>query len=1370
MYIHRDSLGYRVINIILALTLVLGGVLVCFAFPQPVSATVTLTRNTPSLPLAVPRLAFAADPNVNMPIVRRAPDNAFSTADTNDGLLQFTSAGHVLGFSEDGVIVASARHMLRTDFLNAREVSPEADSEVSGERSADAISPLGRVTYRNLWDGVTVVYEANGASIMKSTYYIDATKEVVVQVNRIRLGYNCPVQIDENGNLHMIYEDGTMVEDAPVAWQETESGRKPVAVTYELCGEREVGFSLDDYTPGIPVVIDPVMTWNTFLGSSGDDYMSGIAVDSSGNVYVSGYSDTTWGSPVRAYTSDFDAFVAKLDSSGALAWNTFLGGSGVDVGLAIAVDSSGNVYVGGYSITTWGSPVRAYTSDFDAFAAKLDSSGALTWHTFLGGSSLDLGYAIAVDSSGNVYVGGQSYATWGSPERGYIYRDAFVAKLDSSGALTWNTFLGGSGADAGKAVAVDSSGNVYVGGYSYTTWGSPVRAASDHDAFVAKLDSSGALTWNTFLGGSGADVGKAIAVDSSGNVYIGGETTATWGSPVRAYTSGDDAFVTKLDSGGALAWNTIERYFNETITLQSTTSTTYVNAISLSFTPPTTKDYLVVISALTNNSATDYSTVVQLNINGTGYSETFHKPVDTALNWRSFGGQKVITANANVAQNISIQYKTENAASTAYIQRAVISVIEIANYYNAEENAETSTTSTTYVPKATLTFTPPEAADYLVLATSNSKNNTNWKACYVQMTIDGIPEVELTTVNSPYASWAHAEVMNFSAAQHTIQIRFKTDVSGTAFLKNARITVVRLSDFGTAYSSNSLTESNTQSTTYQDNATLNFTSSQRKDYFVIASGLGRQENTAKAFYSNVDIDGTSYGEYVFVPGSTTLYRSFQMLNNINLSAATHNIKVQYKTNNADITTEAFIKNVHVVAIESDTAESYSDSTHATVSNNFPGPAGTSSYIWAHGLRSNHAYAVAYYDSNATGGGDLIYSESVTSTVYGNLSSQYTLSANASATAGAWHAVVFDTEFGSPPSNYNSTGTSPAYVVEDSFNVEVGAIIDAISQIVFTTSAQTIISDQVSTVMTIQSQDAGGSPVNVTGDTTIDLSSTSGAGRFDTSAAGDFNGSITSVTITNGSNSADFYYKDTAAGTPTITAENPSQTWTDATQQQTINPGTLDHFTFNAIIHQISGTAFSITITAKDASENTVTSYSGTPTLSDTTGTISPTVTGVFSSGNWTGNVTISTANAGVTITATEGAITGTSNSFAVHPSALHHFTFNSITTQISGTAFSITITAKDVNENTVTSYNDTLTLSDTTGTISPTMTGAFSSGTWTGNVTITTANTGVTITATDGAVTGTSNSFDFNPNEIYRIIFTTSAQTITVSQVSTVMT
>jgi hypothetical protein len=466
-------------------------------------------------------------------------------------LLQFSSGGHALGFAADGVYAAAGDHALHVAFMGANAVRPQSDSPAGQDGNA---APLGRVVYENLWNGITLAYSSNEGSIYTTAYTLAPGADPAA----IRLQYNAPLSVKADGTLSIVFSSGALTESAPIAWQNIGGERVPVEASFQVSG-REVLFALGAYDRSCALTIDPALVWNTFLGGSSIDYGGYIAVDADGSVYVAGHGYASWGTPVRAFTGGNDAFVAKLNPSGTLVWNTFLGGSNGDEADGIAVDANRNVYVTGYSDATWEVPVRAFAGSRDAFAAKLYSTGSLAWNSFLGESGDNRGMGIAVDGSGNVWVSGRSGATWGSPEREYTGGfDAFAAKLNSSGVLVWNTFLGGSGDDNGRGIAVGADGKVYVAGDSNSAWGDPVRAftGTGLDVFVAKLASSGGLDWNTFLGGNGTDIGNGIAVDGSGNAYVTGYSPATWGSPLRAFTGLNDVMVAKVNSSGALVWNT----------------------------------------------------------------------------------------------------------------------------------------------------------------------------------------------------------------------------------------------------------------------------------------------------------------------------------------------------------------------------------------------------------------------------------------------------------------------------------------------------------------------------------------------------------------------------------------------------------------------------------------------------------------------------------------------------------------------------------------------------------------------------------------------------------------------------------------------
>jgi len=308
---------------------------------------------------------------------------------------------------------------------------------------------------------------------------------------------------------------------------------------------------------------ETILVWNTFIGSvSDDDIGRGIVVDAFGNVYVTGTSEESWGTPINAHSGGSslpnDIFVAKFDNNGVLQWNTFMGASSSDYGNAIAIDSLGNVYVTGESWSSWGAPLNPHVGGPDIFVAKLNSNGILQWNTYMG-SGFGEGNAITLDDSTNIYVTGRSAQTWGAPVNGI--GEAFVAKLDNSGALQWHTFMGApDDFILSYGIAVDGAHNVYVTGNCNESWGSPVNAFTgiSRDVFVVKLNSEGELQWNTFMGASdnGADDSNGLAVDGLGNVYVVGASQSSWGTPINAYTGIWEAFVAKLDNNGVRQWHT----------------------------------------------------------------------------------------------------------------------------------------------------------------------------------------------------------------------------------------------------------------------------------------------------------------------------------------------------------------------------------------------------------------------------------------------------------------------------------------------------------------------------------------------------------------------------------------------------------------------------------------------------------------------------------------------------------------------------------------------------------------------------------------------------------------------------------------------
>ena len=503
---------------------------------------------------------------------------------------QFRSGGHVLGFKPDRVYIAGMGFALIEEFVGTRGcrpiTGPVENSLRPGSRSTPGDYSVQRVEYPEIWKGISAIYEARQGVIAESTFVVQPGADP----ENIRLRYNTRINGQTDGSLRFNPAGGKgfFTQAAPLAWQEIEGTRVPVAAEFRLEDARTVGFRVGRYDPRYPLVIDPPYRWHTFYGSGSDDYGRAIALDGTGNVYVAGTSTASWlgdgnTAPKHAHSGGKDLVVLKLNGNGVYQWHTFYGSLGNDEGQGLAVDSSGNVFVTGTCNATWSgdkgkAPLHTYSGGSDLVVLKLNGAGAYQWHTFYGSTGSDEGRSLAVGTDGNIYVTGTSNATWNGdsgqasgaplhPHGGGAAKDIMVLKLGSSGAYQWHTFYGSENSDEGWALALDGEANVYIVGFSQSSWTgaggrAPLHSHSDGvDIAVLKLADNGTYLWHTFQGSGGDEYGQAIAVDATGNLYISGTSSSAWSGdndapPHHPHSGGVDLVLVKLTGDGTYQWHT----------------------------------------------------------------------------------------------------------------------------------------------------------------------------------------------------------------------------------------------------------------------------------------------------------------------------------------------------------------------------------------------------------------------------------------------------------------------------------------------------------------------------------------------------------------------------------------------------------------------------------------------------------------------------------------------------------------------------------------------------------------------------------------------------------------------------------------------
>src|SRR6266571_2575725 len=367
------------------------------------------------------------------------------------------------------------------------------------------IPTYAKVTSHAVYPGVDLVYYGHQRQLE-----FDFVVAPGADPNAIRLQFEGPdrLEVDAQGNLVLHVASGAIRLPKPLVYQTANGARHAVSGRYVLTGPHQVSFLVAAYDTSQPLVIDPTLVYSTYLGGSGTDFGLGIAVDAAGSAYVTGATSSTnfpTASPLQAANGGgFDAFVSKLNAAGSgLVSSTYLGGSGGDGGSGIAVDAAGSAYVTGDTDSPnfpTASPLQAANGGGnDVFVSKLDAAGsALLYSTYLGRSGGDGGSGIAVDAAGSAYVTGQTDSP-NFPTANPLQAangggdDAFVSKLNSTGsALLYSTYLGGSGGDYGLSIVVDAAGSAYVAGLTDSPnfpTASPLQAANGGggDAFVAKI-------------------------------------------------------------------------------------------------------------------------------------------------------------------------------------------------------------------------------------------------------------------------------------------------------------------------------------------------------------------------------------------------------------------------------------------------------------------------------------------------------------------------------------------------------------------------------------------------------------------------------------------------------------------------------------------------------------------------------------------------------------------------------------------------------------------------------------------------------------------------------------------------------------------
>ncbi|MFC2014999.1 hypothetical protein ACFLUP_03305 [Chloroflexota bacterium] len=495
------------------------------------------------------------------------------------------------------------------------------------------------------------------------------------------------------------------------------------------------------------------------------------------------------------------------------------------------------------------------------------------------------------------------------------------------------------------------------------------------------------------------------------------------------------AFAVPTNAGAPDDSYTIERYHSENFSALSTTNIAWQNKTTISFTPPNNAYFLLISDCVIGAEFARDPVQARLFDGSTPYNEIKYTP-KLANSESSFTSHRVLSLTADTTYTFNNQFSSVGGDNVS-IRDSTLTAIQLSDNITAEHNAIQSTTNTDYTDALTLDFTG-DGGDYLIIANADTTNSNNTRETITELYYSTGTASWGENIYSPYIGEDYGNFFIFrklTAASDAQQFKIRYKASGnTASIRNAHISAIDLDDVSDIQyaESEAVSSNSTLPGVFQDKATLTFSPVAEGNYSISMVSLINQSDTGGEIHSAEITDGVNFDTQIYTPDDVATYIVSSHSDVFSVNNTSHTYKTQFKPVSAGT---ASMKNSRIIAIRMNTCESYFDSAHTTVSDNFTNLTGTL-YFWAQGLSTNTDYKVSYYDHD----GDKISSDvDVTSNANGTLATEFDLSTDSGAAPGAnWRAAVF-TSSASPPTTWDAVSGTTGFIMADRFHVEASAI-------------------------------------------------------------------------------------------------------------------------------------------------------------------------------------------------------------------------------------------------------------------------------------------------------------------------------------------